>query len=149
MSRTTIIMVVFNFGRQSVPDEKRKKRVRKSPETVRERTAKADSAVKKPRRLRRSASTFARPLKTIHRTGKKEYYLPLPDNRAGRFLNKRRHIVPRYFREAWAELRLVVWPGRRETWKLTLAVFIFAIIFSLLVAITDYGLDKIFKRILV
>jgi len=73
----------------------------------------------------------------------------MPDNRAGRFLNKRRSIIPSFFSEAWVELRQVVWPSRRETWKLTLAVFVFAIIFGLLVAITDYGLDKVFKRILV
>lgn len=127
--------------------EKPKKRILKSAQTVRQRSQTPVSD-KKPRRLRQGANTAARPFKAMHRTGKREYYLPMPDNRVGRFLGKRRSLIPRYFREAWAELRQVVWPSRRETWKLTLAVFIFAIIFGLLVAITDYGLDKLFRRIL-
>lgn len=131
-------------------EEKKKKRVRKPAQTVRQRSEQAAArGDKKPRRLRRTASKAMGPLKAIHRTGKKEYYLPIPNNRAGRFLNKRRYIIPRYFREAWGELRQVVWPSRRETWKLTLAVFIFAVVFALLVAVTDYGLDKLFRRILV
>jgi len=66
----------------------------------------------------------------------------------GRFLNKRRHIIPSYFRNSWRELRLVTWPGRRETWKLTFAVFLFAIIFGVVISITDYGLDKLFRKVL-
>lgn len=131
-------------------EEKKKKRIRKPVQTVRQRAERAAASTdKKPRRLRRSFSTAGHPLGAMRRVGRKEYYLPLPDNRAGRFLNKRRSLIPRYFREAWAELRQVIWPSRRETWKLTLAVFIFAIVFGLLVAITDYGLDKVFRRILV
>jgi len=123
------------------------KRTRKV-ETVRSRAEKSANTPKKSRRLRRTASSAVRPAKILHRIGKREYYLPMPDNRPGRFLNKRRSLIPRYFRDAWAELRLVVWPGRRETWKLTVAVFIFAIALALLVAVTDYGLDKLFRRIL-
>jgi len=131
-----------------VAEETSKKRRIRKVETVRSRTEKAATSPKKPRRLRRTVSSAARPLRAVSRVGKREYYLPMPDNRPGRFLNKRRSIIPRYFREAWVELRQVIWPSRRETWKLTLAVFIFAIIFSVLIAITDYGLDKIFRKVL-
>lgn len=65
----------------------------------------------------------------------------------GRFLNKL--LLVNYFRASWQELKLVTWPGRRETWQLTLAVFIFAVVFGVAVAITDYGLDKIFRKVLV
>jgi preprotein translocase SecE subunit len=123
-----------------------KKRIRKSTETVRERTAQAPK--QKSRRVRRAAGAVGRPARALSTIGAKEYYLPLPDNRIGRFLNKRRGIIPRYFRESWGELRQVVWPSRRETWKLTLAVFIFAIVFGLIIALTDYGLDKLFKEVL-
>lgn len=129
-------------------ESSRKKRIRKSAETVRERTTKAEVSHKKPRRIRQTASKAVRPLRALRRIGRQEYYLPMPDNRLGRFLNKRRSIVPRYFRESWQELRQVVWPSRKETWKLTLAVFTFAIIFGVLISITDYGLDKLFRRIL-
>lgn len=123
----------------------KKDSVRKSP-TVRERTA--GNTERKPRRLRQTAGRLATPVKTAVRMGRKEYYLPLPDTRLGRFLNKRRSLVPRYFKESWAELRQVTWPSRKETIKLTLAVFVFAVVFGVLIAITDYGLEKIFKRLL-
>lgn len=127
---------------------RKKRKLRPAPETVRQRAESKANAPVKPRRIRRTAKTALRPLKAAHRVGAKEIYLPMPDNRLGRFLNKRRYFIPKYFRESWQELRLVSWPNRRETTKLTLAVFTFAIIFGFLVSITDYGLDQIFKRVL-
>ena len=53
-----------------------------------------------------------------------------------------------YFISSWQELRQVTWPNRRKTWQLTSAVIIFAVIFGLLLAGVDHGLDKIFKYIL-
>lgn len=103
---------------------------------------------KKIRRVKQTARTIIKPIKTAHKIGQKMYFLPMPDNKFGRFLNKRRYVIPKYFREAWHELKDVKWPNRKDTAKLTLAVFIFAIIFGILVAITDYGLDKVFKKIL-
>lgn len=58
-----------------------------------------------------------------------------------------RWLAPRYLINAWRELRQVIWPNRRETWRLTLAVFIFAIVFGALVAGVDKGLDEIFKKV--
>jgi hypothetical protein len=49
---------------------------------------------------------------------------------------------------AWKELRQVTWPGRKETRQLTLAVFVFATVFGLMVTLTDYGLDKVFKKVI-
>ena len=72
----------------------------------------------------------------------------MPDNKFGRFLNKRRYVIPRYFREAWKELKDVTWPDRKQTSQLSFAVFIFAVVFGVLVAVTDFGLDRVFKRIL-
>ncbi len=57
-------------------------------------------------------------------------------------------VVPRYFRNSWKELKLVVWPSRRESWRLTSAVLIFAVVFGVMIAIVDYGLDKVFKKII-
>ncbi len=57
-------------------------------------------------------------------------------------------LVPPYFRNSWKELRQVTWPNRRETWQLTMAVMIFAIIFGVMIALVDYGLDKLFKQVL-
>jgi len=122
-----------------------KPRMRKV-ETARERVIKEKQP--KPRRLRRAAGTVHRHLKAVVRIGRKEYYIPLPDTRLGRFLNKRRRLVPRYFQESWVELRNVTWPSRKETFKLTVAVFTFAIILGALITVTDYGLEKIFRKLL-
>ncbi len=129
-------------------ESKSKKRRLRPAETVRERTEKAAKTPVKPARVRRATGKVSKPLKAASNFGRREYYLPLPENKAGRFLNKRRHVIPSYFRNSWRELRLVTWPSRRETWKLTLAVFMFAIIFGVIIAITDYGLDKIFRKVL-
>jgi len=59
-----------------------------------------------------------------------------------------RWLAPRYFVNAFREVRLVTWPNRRETVRLTVAVFIFAIVFGGLVAVVDKGLDKIFKDVI-
>lgn len=56
-------------------------------------------------------------------------------------------LTPRYFINSWRELRLVTWPNRRETWRLTTAVFIFAVVFGALVWVVDLGLDQLFKRL--
>lgn len=55
----------------------------------------------------------------------------------------------RYVRNSWRELRLVTWPTFRESRRLTVAVIIFSIIFGLIIAVVDYGLDKLFKQLLI
>lgn len=57
-------------------------------------------------------------------------------------------LVPPYLRNSWGELKQVTWPGRKETFQLTLAVLAFAVIFGILVTTVDYGLEKVFKRII-
>lgn len=130
-------------------DEKKSSKTRqiRKPETVRQRAAKA-GADKKPRRLRRAGATAAKPIKAAARIGRKEFYLPFPDNKAGRFLNKRRKVTPSYFVQSWNEVRQVKWPGRKETAKLTMAVFLFALFFGTIITLADYGLDKLFKQLI-
>ncbi len=123
--------------------ENKKRRLRKA-ETVRERSNQTKKPEKGPRRLHK----VTKPLRNAANVGRKEYYLPLPNNKAGRFLNRRHHFFPRYFRDSWRELKMVTWPGRRESWKLTFAVVTFAVIFGLLVSIVDFGLDKLFRKVI-
>lgn len=59
-----------------------------------------------------------------------------------------RWLIPRYFVNSWREVRQVTWPNRRETWRLTLAVFIFAIVFGALIAGVDKVLDLLFKKVI-
>ncbi len=53
-----------------------------------------------------------------------------------------------YIRASWKELRGVTWPSFREGMRLTWAVMLFSVVFGLLIAVVDYGLDKLFKQIL-
>jgi preprotein translocase SecE subunit len=130
-------------------DKKRKVRVRKT-ETVRERAAKETAKVeakasKVPkRRVRRAASAAARPFKRPARVVAWPFRLR-PVRFVGRILG--RILWPKYFRNSWKELRQVTWPTRRETWKLTFAVLIFAILFGLSAAGVDFVLDKVIRRI--
>lgn len=66
---------------------------------------------------------------------------PLPKNKLGRF-------APGFIKNSWGEIRQVTWPGRRETMRLTMAVFIFSVIFGAFVAVLDFGLDKLFKQVI-
>ena len=129
-----------------------KKRLVKNPETFRERALKAATESDQPTKTARLRGQLGQPLKRALR--------PL-----GRFINKLfrrqpfrligkvlkfigRIVFPSYFRNSWRELRLVKWPNRTESRQLTFAVLVFAIIFGGLVAIVDFGLDKVFKQVL-
>ena len=127
---------------------KPKRRLVRKAETVREKTEKA--SVVKPKKekgiVRLSLGYIGLPFRWIGRLIAK----------LGRFLGKYkvfrvigRILWPTYFRNSWKELRQVTWPTRRETWQLTLAVIIFSVIFGVLVAIVDYGLDKLFKQLII
>ena len=54
----------------------------------------------------------------------------------------------RFFRGSVQELKLVTWPTKREGVRLTSAVVMFSVAFSLVLACVDYGLDKLFKHLL-
>jgi preprotein translocase SecE subunit len=131
-----------------VAEEKRKIRRIKKVETVRQRAEKVANTEPKPRRLHATAHKVSQPIRAAGRLGRKEVNLPLPDNRVGNFLGRRARLMPKFFSEAWTEVTQVTWPTRKETWKLTLAVFTFAIAFGLIIALVDYGLDKLFRGLL-
>jgi preprotein translocase SecE subunit len=121
-------------------EAKQPRRIRKV-ETVREKAEKSAEAGKQPGRIRKVASGAAAPLRPVGRGAQ----------RVGRF--KPVYIVglilvPRYLRNSFRELRQVTWPNRKESRQLTLAVILFAIIFGALVAVIDFGLDKVFKQVL-
>ena len=144
-----LVSFFYYRGRNCVAEDsaKPKRRMVKKVETVREKTEKS-SQPPKPKKfgaLRLALRYIGAPFRLIGRGLAK----------VGRFLGKYkvfrvigRILWPAYFRNSWKELRQVTWPTRRETWQLTLAVIIFSIIFGVLVALTDYGLDKLFKQVL-
>jgi preprotein translocase SecE subunit len=123
---------------------KKRARLRKAPtvrQQIQDSAEKAEIKVPKPkkRHLFRPFSLIGKMLKTILR--------PLAP--VGRPIRKvLGWLMPRYFVNAWRELRQVTWPNRRETWRLTGAVFVFAVVFGALVAVVDKGLDEFFKKVI-
>lgn len=131
--------------------KKTKKSIRpvnnKKTQTVRERANKGPT--EKPRRIRKTAGKIKSPLSRFHKAGKKEVNLPLPDNKVGQILNKRVNLIPVFVKEAFSEISQVVWPNKKDTLRLTLAVFIFATIFAIFVGILDFALDKLFREFII
>lgn len=113
-----------------------------------------------------SGKTSKKPVRTLRQTtedqaGSKKRSLKAPVRRLGKPLKKvgtaarqgktgkvGRFIIPKYFRNSWQELRQVSWPDRRQTVRLTFAVMAFATVFGIAIAIVDYGLDKLFRELL-
>lgn len=131
------------------------RRVVKAPETVRQKREKANGEKPKQRRVHQTAAKASTPFKAVWR-GVKKVLRPFrfvlrpfktrPARFVGRILSKL--FLVNYIKNSWKELRLVQWPNRRDTAKLTVAVFVFATALSLLIASLDFVLDKVFKQIL-
>lgn len=122
---------------------KRKRRVLRpaatEPSTLREKSEQAQAKSDKPARFGRQRSILAVPFRFVGRL-----FRPLGRFRLIRALG---YIVfPPYFRNSWKELRLVTWPNRTQTRRLTFAVIIFSLIFGGIVAAVDYGFDKAFRE---
>jgi preprotein translocase subunit SecE len=134
---------------------KPKRRMIKKAETVREKTEKSLQAPKEKKNgvLRLALSYIGAPFRFIGRLFTKlgqflgKYRIFRAIGKVCKFIG--RILWPAYFRNSWKELRQVTWPTRRETWQLTLAVIIFSVIFGVIIAFVDYGLDKAFKQILI
>jgi preprotein translocase SecE subunit len=121
-------------------DSTSKRRIKKVA-TVRERAA-TQPSVSKRRRLRKTAGSASRVFRPLRFLAVPLRFRPI--RKVGRLIGL--VLFPRFFRNAFKELRQVEWPDWRQTSKLTFAVIIFAVGFGLLIALTDYGLDIIFKK---
>lgn len=134
---------------------KKKRRIRPAPETVRQKAEKNVGKPEKPKRVRSAAKTAVSPVVWIGRfIGRLlrpfrfllRPFKTRPMRWLGRVLGK--ILLIQYFKNSWKELKQVTWPSRKQTTQLTVAVFAFAIVFGIFITIIDYGLDKVFKRIL-
>jgi preprotein translocase SecE subunit len=118
-----------------------------SKNSLRQRNEKAAASKDKPKRIRKAASTAAKPVSKAGDVLTAEYHV-LPRKENPGFFTKSRRLTPRYFRESWAELKNVTWPGRKETWKLVFAVFVFALTLGIFIALLDYALDQLFRNVI-
>lgn len=131
------------------PKNRSKRRV-KNPETFRERAIKAADTAANPSSAKRGRvkKVGGRLVKPLAAPAKKAAgSKPLkPIAKILKFVGK--IIFPSYFRQSWRELKLVTWPTWKQSRQLTLAVLIFAVIFGAIISGVDYGLDKIFRNVL-
>ncbi|MGF7229691.1 MAG: preprotein translocase subunit SecE [Candidatus Saccharibacteria bacterium] len=126
-------------------NQKPKRRIRKI-ETVRETTVKTTEAAEKTSKGRQIWHGFTAPARAIGR-GIAKVAHGLARFKVFRIIG--RILLPRYFRNSWKELRQVTWLTFKQSRQLTMAVVMFAVIFGVLVALLDFGLDKIFKQVLI
>ena len=56
--------------------------------------------------------------------------------------------LAKYLAASWKELKLVRWPTRKETWKMTGAVIAFSVAFSVLILLLDGLFNWIFKALI-
>lgn len=128
------------------------KRLVKNPETFRERALKAGEDSDKPKRLARLKGASGQAASPVAQPAAKAFakiFAVQPFPLIGKLLKLvGKIILPVYFRRSWQELRLVTWPTWKQSRQLTYAVLIFAVIFGALIAVVDYGLDKVFKDVL-
>jgi preprotein translocase SecE subunit len=120
-------------------DTKAKQRPTKPVKSLREMAETAANA--NPRRLQTTRHRLSAPFRFIAKPFKW-----LGKYKAFRFIGY--IFVPPYFRNSFKELKLVTWPGKRQSIRLTYAVLGFSIVFGLAIAIVDYGLDKLSKQVL-
>ena len=91
------------------------------------------------------------PAKTDKKSKKPEQKAPKKHNKFARILLfplRPIFALGRYFRNSWREIRLVQWPTRRFTWKLTLSVVIFVGLFGALITVLDMLFTILFSNII-
>ena len=129
------------------PTKTNKRTLRAPSQTMRQQSEQAQTDADKPLRSRHLRAAAASSRQGFTRFGKA--FDRQPFRAIGKVLGVvGRILVPRFVRNAFGELRLVTWPNRKETRQLTFAVLIFAAIFGAAITVVDYGLDKLFKAVI-
>ncbi len=54
-----------------------------------------------------------------------------------------------FFKEVYGELQKVVWPSRKQTIRYTTTVIVFSVVVAVILGAADYGLLKLFEKIVV
>lgn len=118
---------------------KKKRQLRSAPVTIREQSELAQAKSARPDTRSKAGKIAAAPFR-----GLVKLFRPLGKFKPFRIIGL--ILIPPYFRNAFKELRLVTWPTGKQTRQLTFAVIAFSLVFGVIAAITDYGLDKLFRE---
>lgn len=57
--------------------------------------------------------------------------------------------IVNFFKEVYGELQKVVWPSRTQTIRYTATVIIFSVVVAAILGAADYGLLKLFEKVVV
>lgn len=125
----------------------KKPRLRKTAPTIKQRV---ELKAQKEQKQRRAATELVKKAAgTLKKIRLPRNRATLPIYTAAGFLKRiLSRLMPRYFVNSWHEVKQVTWPGRKETWRLTGAVFIFAVVFGASVALVDKGLESLFRQVI-
>ncbi|HMQ96139.1 MAG TPA: preprotein translocase subunit SecE [Candidatus Saccharibacteria bacterium] len=61
---------------------------------------------------------------------------------------KKQNKIGAYFKGAWSELKMVRWPDRPTTWKMTGTLLLFCLFFIVLVLLVDMAFQLLFNQII-
>ncbi|MEM6997904.1 MAG: preprotein translocase subunit SecE [Patescibacteria group bacterium] len=131
-------------------EAKKAPRRRKKPVTVKEKAARQSAKTKKPTRRKKATNAAGKGASTVKDflTSDISVHDQSSDSKVSGYLTRNRSIAPSYLRGAVHEMSLVTWPSFKEAMRLTLAVFVFAIVFALVVSGIDWLLGKAFEEII-
>lgn len=128
------------------PTKRVKRRVR-PVETIREQRDKQQAGAKvKSHRVSKAFRWLGTPFRAIAAWSFWQSKTWRPFRLVGKFLSY--VLLISYVRNSFQELKLVTWPNWKLSWRLTWAVLVFSVFFGVIVAIVDFGLDKLFKQII-
>lgn len=114
--------------------------------SMRDNASKSRAAAAKPKKVRRAASAASKPVGKIGRALTTELHVITPKKET--FFTRSRSLTPRYVKNSYTELRQVSWPNWGQTWRLSFAVFIFAIALGTFISAVDFGLERLLKEII-
>ncbi len=102
---------------------------------VREHVSVKDEKTEKARR--KKAKAREKEIGKTEEAGKKPFILLRPFVALGH-----------YIRDSWRELRQVRWPNRKTTWKMLVAVILYAALFMVMITLLDMLFSWLFNLIL-
>lgn len=56
--------------------------------------------------------------------------------------------IGRYIKNSWQEMRQVRWPNRKYTWKMTIAMLVYCVIFLAFIVLLDLLFSLLFNNLL-
>ena len=136
------IVTTSSAGNSDNPGKRKKRQLKAAaPSTLRERSEQAIASSVRPSRRGQVGNVLSWPFRIITRP-----FRWLGHFRPFRWLGY--ILLPPYIRGSFGELRLVTWPTFKQARQLTGAVIIFSLIFGIIAAIVDYGINYLFRHVI-